>query len=179
MIIWLIYSCTEGISAWTKACLVGIVWLQGLLLFVFLSVWIYNCFKHKDASCLLLHIWFWRKTPKKIDVSSNSISKNTKRWPIVIFYGNSEYSYSTNAFIITWHNNSDVDFSRDRRSFAKALGIEFLKYHPSSRATTSGLNRYIRNDISKYSGWPNQQQGDQPANERGHCNYWNKRKRRY
>lgn len=110
--------------------------------------------------------------------STYNVARNTKRWPLVIFYGMLNIA-SINAFVILRHNHPTSDVSKERRLFIKHLGKELVKDHISSRANSPGLHTYIRDTAAKYSGTTRQDVPDPPPNKRGHCKYCKKRKTRY
>nr|CAI5820341.1 unnamed protein product [Callosobruchus analis] len=82
--------------------------------------------------------------------SSYNVARNTKRWPLVIFYGLLNVA-SINAFVLLRHNRPTSDTIKARRLFIKSLGKEMVSEYMSTRMSTSGLHTYIQNAIHKYS----------------------------
>nr|CAI5855201.1 unnamed protein product [Callosobruchus analis] len=110
--------------------------------------------------------------------SSYNVARNTKRWPLVIFYGLLNVA-SINAFVLLRHNRPTSDTIKARRLFIKSLGKEIVSEYMSTRMSTSGLHTYIQNAIHKYSSITPEAQPGPSRDNRGRCKYCAKRKTRY
>ena len=77
--------------------------------------------------------------------ASYNIARNTKRWPLVTFYGMLNIVF-INAFVILRHNDPTSDISKERRLFIKCL-VKIGKRPHVLRSKFSG-SAYV----AKYSG---------------------------
>lgn len=126
-------------------------------------------------------ITFYNTTKCGVDVnkmiSSYSVARNTRRWPLVIFYGMLNLA-GINAFIIHRSNN-EPESQINRRLFLKQLGLELVKVNIAKRATMLNLPRNIRQTAAKFAGVNMVPPQDPPPNKRGYCKYCKKRQTRY
>ncbi|XP_072395073.1 uncharacterized protein [Diabrotica undecimpunctata] len=58
-------------------------------------------------------------------ITSYNVSRNTKRWPMVVVYNLLNLA-AINEFKIYKGNNTDKEFSKTRRLFQKNLGMELV-----------------------------------------------------
>ncbi|XP_071056419.1 piggyBac transposable element-derived protein 4-like [Onthophagus taurus] len=127
---------------------------------------------------------FYNMTKGGVDVVDRMITaynpvRNTRRWPMVIFYGLMNVA-AINAFIIYKANNPDGEFSKSRRMFLKNLGTSLLKENMRQRAVNARLPRKVRETAGRLSGLSaSEDQQDPPPNKRGYCKYCKRRKTRY
>lgn len=129
-------------------------------------------------------VTFYNSTKGGVDVvdrmiTSYNVARNTRRWPMVIFYGLMNVA-AINAYIIYKANNPDSEFAHKRRFFLKNLGTTLVKESMSQRAANQHLPRKVREMAGCLSGTStSKEQQDPPSNKRGYCKYCKRRKTRY
>nr|XP_022907221.1 piggyBac transposable element-derived protein 4-like [Onthophagus taurus] len=94
---------------------------------------------------------FYNMTKGGVDVLDRMITaynpaRNTRRWPMVIFYGLMNVA-AINAFIIYKANSPDGEFSKSRRMFLKNLETSLLKENMRQRAVNARLPRKVQRMI--------------------------------
>lgn len=79
-----------------------------------------------------------------------NVARNTKRWPMVVFYGLLNVA-GINAAIIFSSQQPTV---QNRRTFLKQLGLELVKEHLRDRASNTHLPIATRVNARKFAGLP-------------------------
>lgn len=107
--------------------------------------------------------------------SSYDVARNTRRWPMVFFYGLLNVA-AINAFVIYSSNKNNAEMNR--RIFMKRLGTQLVMDHMKRRAVDTHLPRAIRQSAIKLSGIEESHPAP-PENKKGRCKYCKDRKTRY
>ncbi|XP_026469438.1 piggyBac transposable element-derived protein 4-like [Ctenocephalides felis] len=99
-------------------------------------------------------ISFYNHTKSGVDVVDNlsasyNVSRNTKRWPLTIFFAMLNIS-EINANIIYRANNDDTRMKR--RHFLKNLGLAMVQEHLQVRRARVNLPRQLRKRIAQFTG---------------------------
>ncbi|XP_072395022.1 uncharacterized protein [Diabrotica undecimpunctata] len=92
-------------------------------------------------------IMFYNSTKSGVDTvdqlrGSYTVARNTKRWPMVIFYALLDVA-AINAFVIQRSNTPDLKTSKRRRFFLKELGLQLVMDNIKARAQSPHLARNI------------------------------------
>ncbi|XP_022828398.1 uncharacterized protein LOC111357825 [Spodoptera litura] len=100
-------------------------------------------------------ITFYNSTKAGVDVvdklsATYNVSRNSKRWPMTIFYGILNMA-AINANIIY---QSNLDKSSKRTEFLRSLGLSLLNKHLQLRQTQKNIPSNIRQRISGQMGEP-------------------------
>jgi hypothetical protein len=128
-------------------------------------------------------ITFYNETKSVVDVvdrmiTSYDVSRGTRRWTMVIFYGLLNVA-SINAFVIYKSNNPDAEFSKSRRLFQEALGRAVLHDNLQRRAVNPHIPRTTRLLATRFAGIEEMARDNPSPNRRGRCKYRPKRKTRF
>lgn len=129
-------------------------------------------------------ITFYNQTKSGVDAvdrmaSSYNTARNTRRWPMVVFYGLLNVG-AINAAVIYRTNQPDGEFSKSRRLFLKCLGIELVQQNLQRRAHLSNLPRDVRLSAARLAGIsPAKGTCDPLPNKRGWCKYCKRTKTRF
>ena len=125
-------------------------------------------------------ITFYNLTKGGVDTvdhlaSSYDVARNTKRWPMVVFYGLLNVA-AINAFVINTSNeNTD---KVNRRIFLKQLGLQLVVDNMKRRAVNQHIPRAVRQSAGRLSG--TKEEVPVPSeNKRGRCKYCKDRKTKY
>lgn len=128
-------------------------------------------------------ITFYNQTKSGVDAvdrmaSSYNVARNTRRWPMALFYGILNVG-AINAAVVYRANQPDGRFSKSRRLFLKDLGTELLQNNLRRRAYASNLPRHVRQSAIRLSGVTPAEDAPSPLpNKRGWCKYCPRRKTR-
>uniref|UniRef100_A0A286Y2W0 PiggyBac transposable element-derived protein domain-containing protein n=1 Tax=Cavia porcellus TaxID=10141 RepID=A0A286Y2W0_CAVPO len=98
-------------------------------------------------------ITFYNKTKGGVDVvdelcSNYDVTRNTKRWPMVVFYWILNMC-GINSFIVYKENNK---YNISRRNFLRRLGLELIRDHLQERKNKMFLPRELRKKIVEHTG---------------------------
>nr|XP_022910826.1 piggyBac transposable element-derived protein 4-like [Onthophagus taurus] len=96
-------------------------------------------------------ISFYNFTKCGVDVvdemsASYNVSRNSRRWPLTLFYSLLNTT-GINSQIIYRENNNGIKMAR--RHFLKKLGIQLVEAHQRSRMSNPRLTRELRGNIRK------------------------------
>lgn len=106
-----------------------------------------------------------------------NVSRNTRRWPMVIFYNLLNIA-GINSHVIHKCNANGNDIISERRLFLKTIGLTLVKENMLSRARDPHIQKEIRNIAQTLSGVP-ADPAPPRGNIRGRCAYCPNRKTRY
>ncbi|XP_066253023.1 piggyBac transposable element-derived protein 4-like [Euwallacea similis] len=101
-------------------------------------------------------ITFYNFTKGGIDVvdelsGTYSVSRNSRRWPLTLFYSILN-SAAINAMIIWKSNNNDKTSKLPRRKFLKELGLSLVNEYREKRQENPHVRRELRRQIAETSG---------------------------
>lgn len=104
---------------------------------------------------------YYNKTKCGVDVADElcatyDVSRNSKRWPLTIFYASLNIA-AINSLIIYKNNNNS---KTKRKKFLKNLGLGLVVEHLKLRQNVSVLPRELRKKIEKFVG---ESSGEPPA----------------
>lgn len=100
-------------------------------------------------------------------------ARNTRRWPMVIFYSLLNVT-GINSYVVYSMNN---DSTLRRRNFLRALSFQLVEEHIRRRATQS-IPRVMQLRINEVFGLETPRPDPIPAGQRGRCSYCDRRKNR-
>lgn len=109
-------------------------------------------------------ITFYNSTKAGVDVvdelsASYNVSRNSKRWPMTLFYGVLNMA-AVNALIIYRANNNST---MKRTEFIRNLGLSMIYEHLQQRKSKKNIPRYIRQRIEKQLGEPSAYEANVPG----------------
>ncbi|KAH1009951.1 hypothetical protein HUJ05_004326 [Dendroctonus ponderosae] len=90
--------------------------------------------------------------------ASYSVSRITRRWPLVVFFRHLEIA-GINARVIFKFNN--LDNKDERRVFLRKLALELMKDHLKERALTQSLPKDISYFLDKYRNEEGTERGEE------------------
>ncbi|XP_066257800.1 piggyBac transposable element-derived protein 4-like [Euwallacea similis] len=101
-------------------------------------------------------ITFYNFTKGGVDVvdelsGTYSVSRNSRRWPLTLFYSILN-SAAINAMIIWKSNNNDKTSKLPRRKLLKELGLFLVKEYREKRQENPYVRRELRRQIAETSG---------------------------
>lgn len=127
-------------------------------------------------------ITFYNATKGGVDSADQlcgeyNCARNTRRWPMVIFYGVLNVA-GINASVIY---NSRQAKSLPRRQFIKELSKELMRDQLIERAENMHLPRETRSNARKFAGMEpvEENAADASTSKRKHCKFCKNRKSRY
>ncbi|KAB0804070.1 hypothetical protein PPYR_01040 [Photinus pyralis] len=106
--------------------------------------------------------------------ASYNCARNTRRWPMVIFYAILNVA-GINSMVLYFSNNIDIQMTR--RKFLKTLSFFLIENHLRTRLQTQNLPRTMKDRIKELTGVPAPNQ-EPPVATRGRCSYCDRRKNR-
>lgn len=114
---------------------------------------------------------YYNTTKCGVDVADElcatyDVSRNSKRWPLTIFYASLNIA-AINGLIINKINNNCS--KRKRRQFIKQLGLSLVMEHLKLRQNVSVLPRELRQKIGKFVGESSGEPPAKKANVRKRC----------
>jgi hypothetical protein len=103
-------------------------------------------------------ITFYNKTKAGVDVvdelsATYDVSRNSKRWPMTIFYGILNMA-AINGIIIYRQNNVGDKTRKKRRNYLRNLGLDLIKDSLRNRQQNVRLPRETRKRIADHLGEP-------------------------
>lgn len=132
-------------------------------------------------------ITFYNSTKCGVDTvdqlsSKYNVARNTRRWPMVIFYGLLNIT-GINAFVIYKSNaiirGKEADAKVERRIFLKTLAKSLLVDYMKERVHSTYLPREIRQVAATITGTEMVRPVSLVENKRGRCAFCKDRKTRY
>lgn len=116
-------------------------------------------------------ITYYNSTKSGVDVvdelcATYDVSRNSKRWPLTIFFAMLNIS-GINANIIYRANNSDT--RTKRRHFLKNLGLAMIHEHLQQRKTRVNIPRKLRKRIADFVGEPTEEPPQKIPGTRKRC----------
>lgn len=113
---------------------------------------------------------FYNVTKGGVDVvdelcSTYNVSRNSKKWPLTIFYGILNMSAINGYIIYKKNNNSNMK----RRTFLKNLGLDLVREHLHHRKDVAQLPRLTRKRIKDFLGEPDEEPPAKVPNVRKRC----------
>lgn len=114
---------------------------------------------------------FYNKTKCGVDVADElcatyNVSRNSKRWPLTIFYAMLNMSGINGIIIHRINNNKPTE---KRRQFLKNLGLALVGEHLTVRQNVNCLPREMRKRIREYVGEPSEEPPAKLPNARKRC----------
>lgn len=131
-------------------------------------------------------ITFYNKTKAGVDVADElsatyDVSRNSKRWPMTIFYGILNMA-AINGIIIYRENNTGEKKRMKRRDYIRNLGLELIKDSLRNRQNNVRLPKETRKRIADHLGEPSPSVSKKTAGKYvrcGECTQKKDRKTKY
>ncbi|KAG5858231.1 hypothetical protein JTB14_015367 [Gonioctena quinquepunctata] len=112
-------------------------------------------------------------------MASYDVSRNTRRWPMTIFYSLPNIS-AINSFIIYRTINKNMVITKTgRRKYLKELGMSLVTEQLKRRSIDKHISRDVRLKAAKFSGQSSVEQAEPPEGTYRRCAFCRNRKTRF